>query len=113
LPEELPTNETIELAGRITGELTLPIGVIVQNRVRALLFTTAERDALSSVPPIEPLAPTDGAVEAAAARAIREHAQLESRIRLAPLNVPVVELPELEPTLPPAELALALADALR
>jgi anion-transporting ArsA/GET3 family ATPase len=112
LPEELPTNETIELAGRITGELTLPIGVIVQNRVRALLFTSAERDALSSLPLIEPLGPADAAVEAAAARAIRERAQLESRTRLAPLNVPIVELPELAPTLPPLELAVALAGVL-
>lgn len=113
LPEELPTNETIELVDRITGELSLPIGAIVQNRVRALEFAPAERDALANLPLIEPRDPVDAAIEAAAARAIRERAQLGSRTRLAPLNVPIVELPELDAALPPAQLALALADRLR
>lgn len=113
LPEELPTNETIELAVRISGELTLPVGAIVQNRVGALVFTAAEREALARQPLIEPRGPADAALEAGVARAIRERAQVESRARLTPLNVPIVELPELAPTLPPSELALALADLLR
>jgi hypothetical protein len=112
LPEELPTNETIELAGRITGELGLPIGAIVQNRVRPLVFTAAERDALGKIPPLEPRTPVEAALDAAAARAIRERAQLDSRTRLARLNAAIVELPEGDPALPPAELSDALAQAL-
>lgn len=127
LPEELPTNETIELAGRITRELELPISAVIQNRVRTPLFASAERDALASIPPIEPRDPTDGAIEAAAARAIRERAQLESRARLEALasgasggsssvgaqpGPRIVELPELDPTLNPARLSEELARVL-
>jgi anion-transporting ArsA/GET3 family ATPase len=113
LPEELPTNETLELAGRITDELGLPIGPLVQNRIRALAFTRAERDALARLPPIEPRTPTDGAVEAAAASAIREHAQLESRVRLEALKVPIFELPEVDPALPASMIVRRLAQALQ
>jgi anion-transporting ArsA/GET3 family ATPase len=112
LPEELPTNETIELAARITSELALPIGAIVQNRVRTLVFSPAERDALARVPPIEATTPSDGAIEAAAARAIREQAQLASQGRIGALQVPVVELPEVDAALPASTLVERLAAAL-
>jgi anion-transporting ArsA/GET3 family ATPase len=112
LPEELPTNETIELAGRITDELGLPIGAIVQNRVRPLVFTPAERAALANIPPLEPHTGVEAALDAAASRAIRERAQLESRARLAHLNTAIVELPEEDPTLSPSELSFALAATL-
>ena len=108
LPEELPTNETIELAEKITKELELPVAAVLQNRVRALLFSDAERDALASFPPIESRAPADGALEAAAARAIRERAQLESRARLgrlAPRPIPrIIELPEVDVALSGVQL---------
>jgi anion-transporting ArsA/GET3 family ATPase len=117
LPEELPTNETLELAGRITRELELPIGAVVQNRVRELVFSDAEREALARIPPIESTAPADTVLEAAAARAIRERAQLDSRARLAPLGAAadgpwVVELPELDAALDGAQQVDALARAL-
>src|SRR5690606_24627857 len=99
LPEELPTNETIELARRITAELELPVAAVLQNRVRALLFSEAERDALASIPPLQVAAPVDAVIEASAARAIRERAQVESRARLAAARelIPrVLELPEVD-----------------
>jgi anion-transporting ArsA/GET3 family ATPase len=113
LPEELPTNETLELAARITDELKLPLGAVVQNRVRELTFDDAQRAALSNQPPIAPTSDVDAAVEASASRAIRERAQLESRARLTPLKAPVVELPEVNPTLPLAQIVDELARGLR
>jgi anion-transporting ArsA/GET3 family ATPase len=113
LPEELPTNETLELAARIRDEVRLPVGSVVQNRVRPLLFSIAERDALASIPPIETSAPADGAIESAAARAIRERAQDASRARLGELGVAVVELPEVAPTLTPSQMVSELAGQLR
>lgn len=115
LPEELPTNETIELARRITAELELPVAAVLQNRVRALLFSEAERDALASIPPLQVAAPVDAVIEASAARAIRERAQVESRARLAAARelIPrVLELPEVDADLGEAALVDALATAL-
>lgn len=111
LPEELPTNESIELAGRITGEVGLPVGAIVQNRVRAPIFSAAERDALAQIPPLDATTPADATLEAAAARAIRERVQLESGARLGQLGIPVLELPELDAALGAAELVDALSRA--
>jgi hypothetical protein len=112
LPEELPTNETTELAGRIRGELGLPIGAVLQNRVRPLTFLDAERDALARIPPLESTSAIDATLEAAAARAIRERAQLGSRARLAELGVPVTELPEVDPTLTAAQMVDELSRSL-
>jgi anion-transporting ArsA/GET3 family ATPase len=117
LPEELPTNETLELAAKISGELELPIGALVQNRVRPLVFSDIERDALAAIPPIDSAVPADSVVEAAAARAIRERAQLDSRARLGRFlpgaaAPPIVELPEVDATLGPAQQVDVLASAL-
>lgn len=116
LPEELPTNETIELAGKITQELALPVGAVLQNRVRAPVFSDAERDALALIPPSESTAPVDSAIEAAAARGIRERAQHDSRARLAELVPSVVgklvELPEVDAARSPAQLVDELARVL-
>jgi hypothetical protein len=112
LPEELPTNETLELAGRIRDELALPIGAVVQNRVRPLAFSPAERDALAQLPAIEPRDGLDAAIEAAAARAIRDRAQIQSRLRLDALQVPVIELPEMDAALPASQIASGLAETL-
>jgi len=113
LPEELPTNETIELAEKITRELSLPVGAVLQNRVRPLVFSDAERDALASIPPIASSTPVDSAIEAGAARAIRERAQLDSRARLAELGSRVtgmlVELPEVDAARSPAQMVDELA----
>jgi anion-transporting ArsA/GET3 family ATPase len=112
LPEELPTNETLELAARITAELQLPLGGVVQNRVRSLVFDVAQRDALARLPLCEPRTPSDASIEAAAARAIRERAQLESRTRLGTLKAPIIELPEVDLALPATETVEQLARVL-
>jgi anion-transporting ArsA/GET3 family ATPase len=109
LPEELPTNETLELAGRIRNELRLPVAVVVQNRVQSLIFADAERAALAQLPPIESKQGADRAIEAAAARAIREQAQIASRARLDGLGTSVIELPEVDPALTTAQTLDVLA----
>ncbi|MET0275902.1 MAG: ArsA family ATPase [Acidimicrobiia bacterium] len=38
-PEEMPVNETIELVARARAELTVPLGVVIVNRVLPELFT--------------------------------------------------------------------------
>jgi anion-transporting ArsA/GET3 family ATPase len=113
LPEELPTNETLELAARIKDEVRLPVGAVVQNRVRPPVFTQEQQAPLVLIPPIETHGPADGAIEAAVARAIRDQAQAGSRIRLAELGVAVVELPEVAPSLTPAQMVAELAGQLR
>jgi hypothetical protein len=96
LPEELPTNETLSLCERITGELALPVGVLIQNRVIEPLFSPAEREALAALVDIEAGSAGERALGAAAARAIRERALMHSRARLGALGVPLLELPDLE-----------------
>jgi anion-transporting ArsA/GET3 family ATPase len=113
LPEELPTNETLELAGRIRNELRLPVAVVVQNRVLSLIFADAERAALAQLPPIESKRDVDASIEAAAARAIREQAQIESRARLDGLGANVIELPEVDPALSAAQTLEVLARELQ
>ena len=100
LPEELPTNETIELAGRITRELALPIGAVVLNRVRSLSFDAEERRAMLPLAALEPKGPS-AVLKAAATRAIQEQVQLASTERLAELPMPLIQLPDIDnPTAP-------------
>jgi anion-transporting ArsA/GET3 family ATPase len=96
LPEELPTNETLSLCERITAELGLPVGVLVQNRVPEVMFSPAERDALAALVDVEARSDAERAIGVAAAHAIRERALEQSRTRLGELGVPLVELPDLE-----------------
>jgi anion-transporting ArsA/GET3 family ATPase len=112
LPEELPTNETLELAARVRDDVRLSVAVVVQNRVQALIFSDAERDALARLPPIESKQGADGAIEAGAARAIREQAQIASRARLQELGASVIELPEVDPTLSATQMLDVLAQEL-
>ena len=111
LPEELPTNETLELEAKIR-ELGLSVSAVVQNRVRPLVLSEPEREALRRLPELDTGGPADAAIEAAAACAIRERAQLDSRVRLGALDAEVVELPEVDAALPATELLSALAGAL-
>jgi anion-transporting ArsA/GET3 family ATPase len=109
LPEELPTNETLELAARVRNDVRLSVGVVVQNRVESPIFSDAERDALAALPPIESKQGADPAIEAGAARAIREQAQLASRARLGELGASVIELPEVDPALSAPQMLDVLA----
>ena len=49
-PEEMPVNETIELVGRVREELTVPLGVVVVNRVLPELFTRGDEVRLRRAP---------------------------------------------------------------
>ncbi len=83
LPEEMPTTETIELAGALQNELHLPIGRIVVNGVLPPLFSKAERSALETVPAASGGTAADVALAAGRSRAIRERVQAQSLQRLA------------------------------
>ncbi len=88
LPEEMPTTETIELAGALS-ELGLRVARIVVNCVMPRLFSDREHLALESLAPAggpgAAAAPSaaDAVVFAAKDRAAREHVQAESMQRLA------------------------------
>ncbi|HET9934716.1 MAG TPA: ArsA family ATPase [Polyangiaceae bacterium] len=93
LPEEMPTNETLELARAVREELELPIVEVVANSCLEELFTDAEGRAL------EPLVAQRGndaesALAAAARRALAERTQRESLARLAVLGLPLRKLPK-------------------
>lgn len=102
LPEEMPANETIELATAIRG-LNLPIPRLVVNALFPPLFS-AEQRALIETRAHEP------ALLAARARALREGIQHAAMEKLATLNLPTVYLPfltSLEPNEPAAIQYLA------
>jgi anion-transporting ArsA/GET3 family ATPase len=122
LPEELPTNETIELSGRITSELGLAIGGVVLNRVRPALFAPEERELLrpfADTPALGRARGTqpdqndaDQALTAAAAHAIREEVQIASITRLHALPAPIIELPEVDARVSPTALLDTLSRVL-
>jgi anion-transporting ArsA/GET3 family ATPase len=96
LPEELPTNETLELGGRIERELQLPISAVLLNKCHEPLFDAGERSALESLRPAlagRALAGADAALARGIGRATREREQVESLERLATLHKPLLRLP--------------------
>lgn len=102
LPEEMPANETIELATGIRG-LGLPIPRLVVNSLLPPLFEPAQRAEL-----LEKI--RDERLAAARARAARESIQAAAIEKLATLGIPTAYLPfvvALEPSDPGAILALA------
>ncbi len=83
LPEEMPAQETIELADALTNELKLPIAKIVVNGVIPPLFSKEERTSLEALPETAPGEDAgQAALLAARARATRERVQSESLARL-------------------------------
>ncbi len=99
LPEEMPTTETIELAGAL-AELGLPVSRIIVNEVLPPLFSRDERAALEGLVLASPSSPADAVLLAGRDRATRERFQAESLNRLSR------ELP-----VPPAFLPLLFEDA--
>ncbi|CAN5370720.1 hypothetical protein BH09MYX1_BH09MYX1_22570 [soil metagenome] len=84
LPEEMPTQETIELADALTNELKLPIAKIVVNCVLPPLFSKEERATLEAIPEADPGDDAGlAALQAGRARATRERVQAEALARLA------------------------------
>ncbi len=100
LPEEMPTQETIELAHALTNELKMPIGRVIINCVLPPLFTKEEREALGLLVMTDSTSPGEVAIESGRMRAMRERVQGESLARLSS------ELP-----VPPSYLPLLFEDA--
>ena len=112
LPEEMPTNESIELCQVLQGELGLPLLALVANQVVPGIFGADEREALRELQ--EPGA-DDGLSAALAAgirRAAREQVQVESLQRLAALEAPLLKLPFLLGGASNASAITTLAEAL-
>jgi anion-transporting ArsA/GET3 family ATPase len=104
LPEELPTNETLELAERIHTELGLPLGAVALNRTSTAVFSEAERTQLSPLGGLDPSGPGEAALRAAALCAIAERVQSESIARLSTLAAPLYQLPDVDSASPRALL---------
>lgn len=93
LPEDMPTNETVELFDVLRGELRLPIAKLVINCVLEPLFSHAERAALLAPRDLDRALPGDEALACGVRRSIRERVQEESLERLEALDIDSVRLP--------------------
>jgi anion-transporting ArsA/GET3 family ATPase len=110
LPEDMPANESLELAAALTGELGLPIANVVVNQVMDLLLHDAEREALSQQVLLMPGDPGDEGIAAAQRRAVSERVQIDSLRKIADgIAAPLVTLPRLlrDPSTPDAIRELA------
>lgn len=81
-PEEMPTTETIELAGALR-ELGLPIGRVVVNGLLPPLFSREERAVLEGLASFDIASAGDAALAASRDRAARERLQADSLGRLS------------------------------
>ncbi|HEX4334421.1 MAG TPA: ArsA-related P-loop ATPase [Polyangiaceae bacterium] len=110
LPEDMPANESLELARAVTGELGLPIANVVVNQVIDLLLHDAEREALSQPLALTPGDAGDEGIAAAMRRAVSERVQIDSLRKMAEgIAAPLVTLPRLleDPSTPAAIRILA------
>jgi anion-transporting ArsA/GET3 family ATPase len=93
LPEDMPTNETLELHAALTAELSLPIGALVVNRVLPELVHPHEAESFEALPArLGPESPAADLAQAARARSLRERVQRDSLERLAAIRAPKIEL---------------------
>ncbi|HKO49318.1 MAG TPA: ArsA family ATPase [Polyangiaceae bacterium] len=92
LPEEMPTNESLELCAALHSELTLPITEVVVNSLLPPLFSGPEASALERLAAFEANTPARAVLESGVRRAARERIQNESLTRLAALGVPLRRL---------------------
>lgn len=85
LPEDMPTNETIELhRALLTRELSMPPKALVVNQVLPRLFAPSERSSIIGLPSVVPEgSPLHGLSLAGRGRAMREEIQEVSLARLA------------------------------
>jgi anion-transporting ArsA/GET3 family ATPase len=93
LPEDMPTNETLELLEALDGELKLPVAKLVINAVIPDLFSDRERALLLSDLNLAREQAGDEAIAAGIRRCIRENVQGQSLARLRGFEGPKVELP--------------------
>jgi hypothetical protein len=89
LPEEMPTNETIELCSALRSELTLPIAELVVNAHLAPLFPSAERSGLADLGGIDAATEAGAVLASGARRALRERIQDECVARLMRIGAPL------------------------
>lgn len=95
LPEDMPTNETLELDAAVRGELGLPVAGVITNQALPTLFDEAELSVLSALaselPADSPLLPY---VRSGRARVEREQTQRACIARLrAGIAAPHTTLP--------------------
>jgi anion-transporting ArsA/GET3 family ATPase len=96
LPEELPTNETIELYGALRDELQFPIGQLVVNRVVPPLFSERERQALDTLRGTQIDPALASLVACSTVRGEQERTQASMIERLASaIDAPMLQLPRL------------------
>lgn len=93
LPEEMPTNESLELCDTLERELSLPLSAVVVNQVVPAIFDVAEREALAVVEEPSGNDAASLALGAGIRRAAREQVQATSVERLAALRAPLIRLP--------------------
>ena len=95
LPEEMPTNETLELCSALRGELTLPIAELVVNSLLPTLFSSQEASALAGLDARSAASPAGAVLGSAARRARHERIQEQSLQRLSQIGAPLRLLPQL------------------
>ncbi len=93
LPEDMPTNETLELVTTLKSELGLPLARLVINAVLEPLFSEVERKLLLQQRDLDRAQPGDEAVACGVRRSIRERVQADALERLAAVDAPAVRLP--------------------
>jgi len=92
LPEEMPTNESLELCAALRSELTLPIAELVVNALLPRLFSSADGNALEQLGAVSGLTPAHAVLDSGVRRAGRERIQEESLARLRQIGVPLRRL---------------------
>ena len=92
LPEEMPTNETLELCTALQRELTLPIAELVVNSLLPTLFSSAEASELAALGASSGVGAAHAVFDSAARRAVRERIQEESLQRLSRIGAPLRRL---------------------
>jgi hypothetical protein len=89
LPEEMPTNETLELCTALRTELTLPLAELVVNSHLPALFRGAERDRIADLGALDAATPARVVLASGARRARRERIQDECLVRLSVIGAPL------------------------
>ncbi|MEM9069614.1 MAG: ArsA family ATPase [Myxococcota bacterium] len=97
LPEDMPTNESIELHQALENELSIHVPALVVNQLLPKLFEPAEREVLRNLPSqLDEDSPIATLARAGRIRSLREGVQDESLKRLKEaIDVPRIALPHL------------------
>lgn len=112
LPEELPTNETLELAQAIQSDLKMPLSMLFVNSRTPSLFSAEQREFLVGAAP-DPDSAVGRVLAVAKERARTEEREAGQVRRLEPLGVPWMELPEIRQSSDPAAITHNLAEILQ